>query len=527
MSPTCSTANGYDAVLANLPYVAEGAELAPEIARYEPAGALFAGPDGLDVVRRLVTVIASQTPMPALLALEIGPEQAAEVSAAGARCRLCVGRCAARSRRPRSGRRRRVVSAPDPEAFERCMSVGGVAVFPADTVYGLACDPANPVAVDRLYALKRRRRDKPSAVMFFELDLALAALPELGPDTRVALSRLLPGAVSVLLRNPAARYPLACGEDPSTLGLRVPVVQGLRGVRWPVLQSSANLADGPEARRLDEVPDSIRRAADMVIDGGELPGTASTVVDLRDYEREHRWSIVRPGAVSESVVDAALDGQFHFDPAGYEEMIREDIPVYDRLQDELVAVSGSGARRMLELGTGTGETAGRLLDRHPDAELVGIDESTGMLEVARSRLPAGQVSLHVARLQDRLPDGPFDLVASALCVHHLLADGEARSVRADPRRARAGRAVRARRRRDRRESGPRDDHADARLRQPEHARRAAAVARRGRVRGARDVGRPRPRGRARRAARELTGARHARRRPPWRTPNPPLPLAAT
>ena len=70
----------YDAVLANLPYVAEGVVLAPEIARYEPAGALFAGPDGLDVVRRLVTVIASQTPMPALIALEIGPEQAAEVS---------------------------------------------------------------------------------------------------------------------------------------------------------------------------------------------------------------------------------------------------------------------------------------------------------------------------------------------------------------------------------------------------------------------------------------------------------------
>src|ERR1700729_610058 len=117
------------------------------------------------------------------------------------------------------------------------MSVGGVALFPADTVYGLACDPTNPVAVDRLYALKRRRRDKPSAVMFFELDLALAALAELGPDTRVALSRLLPGAVTVLVANPAGRYPLACGDDPSTLGLRVPVVESLRGVRWPVLQS--------------------------------------------------------------------------------------------------------------------------------------------------------------------------------------------------------------------------------------------------------------------------------------------------
>jgi tRNA threonylcarbamoyl adenosine modification protein (Sua5/YciO/YrdC/YwlC family) len=302
------------------------------------------------------------------------------------------------------------------------MSVGGVAVFPADTVYGLACDPSNREAVERLYALKRRRLDKPSAVMFFELDLALATLPELGPDTRVALARLMPAPVTVLLPNPEARYPLACGDDAFTLGLRVPVIEALHGVRWPVLQSSANVADGPEARRLDEVPDSIRRAADMVIEGGELPGTASTVIDLRGYERDRSWAIVRQGAVSESVVEAALAGQFHFDPAGYEEMIRDDIPDYDQLQDELVAVSGNGARRVLELGTGTGETASRLLERHPGADLVGIDESTRMLEVARARLPSDQVSLHVARLQDRLPDGPFDLVASALCVHHLLGD---------------------------------------------------------------------------------------------------------
>ena len=68
----------------------------------------------------------------------------------------------------------------DAEAFERCMAVGGVAVFPADTVYGLACDAQSRVAVERLYRLKRRPLDKPSAVMFFDLELALAALPELG-----------------------------------------------------------------------------------------------------------------------------------------------------------------------------------------------------------------------------------------------------------------------------------------------------------------------------------------------------------
>jgi tRNA (cmo5U34)-methyltransferase len=101
-------------------------------------------------------------------------------------------------------------------------------------------------------------------------------------------------------------------------------------------------------------------------------------------------------------------------------MIRTDIPVYDRFQEEVVSASGEGARRLLELGTGTGETAARLLEHHPDAVLVGVDESTAMLSAAQERLPAGRVMLEVGRLQDALPDGPFDLVATALCVHHLV-----------------------------------------------------------------------------------------------------------
>ncbi|MEO6857021.1 MAG: Sua5/YciO/YrdC/YwlC family protein [Solirubrobacteraceae bacterium] len=310
------------------------------------------------------------------------------------------------------------VKGSDAGAFERCMSVGGVAVFPSDTVYGLACDPQNQLAVERLYKLKRRPLDKPSAVMFFALELALAALPDLEPELRTALSRLLPGPVTVLLPNPGLRFPLACGEDPLTLGLRVPVVPGLAGVRWPVLQSSANVAGGPEARRLEDVPDQIRRHADMVVDGGELPGIASTVVDLRGFENG-MWSVVRQGALAAEVVAAALDGQFHFDPASYSAEIRADIPVYDEFQDQVVAASGSGARRVLELGAGTGETSVRLRDRHPDAELVGIDESHAMLDAARERLSDRPVDLRVARLQGELPQGPFDLVVSALCVHHL------------------------------------------------------------------------------------------------------------
>jgi L-threonylcarbamoyladenylate synthase len=191
-------------------------------------------------------------------------------------------------------------------AFERCLAVGGVALFGADTVYGLACDPSNRIAVERLYLLKRRPLEKPSAVMFFDVELALDSLPELGPRVRAALPRLLPGGITLLLPNPAERFPLACGADPTTLGLRVPVVPALTEVRWPVLQSSANRAGGAEPRRLEDVPQFFRETADLIVDNGELPGVASTVVDLRGYESGGDWSVVRAGAVGEDALRSAL-----------------------------------------------------------------------------------------------------------------------------------------------------------------------------------------------------------------------------
>ena len=199
-----------------------------------------------------------------------------------------------------------MITPDDAATFARCISVGGVAVFPADTVYGLACEPDLDDAVDRLYRLKGRRPDKPAAVMFFALDLALDALPELGEATREAVERLLPGPYTLLLPNPARRFPLACGPDPTTLGLRVPDLPALRSVSWPVLQSSANHAGGPDARTLDAVPEPIRAGADLVLDGGELPGTPSTVVDLRPFEQARDWRIVREGAASREDVAARL-----------------------------------------------------------------------------------------------------------------------------------------------------------------------------------------------------------------------------
>jgi tRNA (cmo5U34)-methyltransferase len=111
-----------------------------------------------------------------------------------------------------------------------------------------------------------------------------------------------------------------------------------------------------------------------------------------------------------------------FDPATYLDEIRADIPVFDELQAEAVrATEGVAAASILELGTGTGETAKRVLAAHPGARLVGIDESPAMLAAAAEAVEA---DLRVSRLEDPLPDGPFDLVVSCLAIHHLDADGK-------------------------------------------------------------------------------------------------------
>jgi L-threonylcarbamoyladenylate synthase len=138
--------------------------------------------------------------------------------------------------------------------------------------------------------------------MFFDRELALAALPELGERTRAALERLLPGAVTLVLPNPAGRFPLACGPVPDRLGVRVPELSGalepLAAMRWPVLQSSANPSGGADARRLADIDPEIRRRVDLQLDAGELPGTPSTVVDLSSYEAHGTYSVLREGAVA-------------------------------------------------------------------------------------------------------------------------------------------------------------------------------------------------------------------------------------
>jgi L-threonylcarbamoyladenylate synthase len=206
------------------------------------------------------------------------------------------------------------LSAADAARLERCVSSGGVAVFPTDTVYGVCCDPESRSAARRLYELKGRPADRPAAVMFFAVEQALQALPELHDSERLAVRALLPGQLTLLLPNRGGRFAPACGPGEGaldSLGLRVPRLPertaALASLSIPVMQSSANLSGAPDARSLSEVPDTLLHGAELVLDGGELPGTPSTVLDLRSYALRREWHVLREGAVPTAVVVKTLE----------------------------------------------------------------------------------------------------------------------------------------------------------------------------------------------------------------------------
>jgi L-threonylcarbamoyladenylate synthase len=194
-----------------------------------------------------------------------------------------------------------LISAEDVEVFEREIRQGGVVVFPTDTLYGIGCDAENEAARERMYALKGRPRERPSAVMYFSPERAFAALRDVGPRTLGALRALFPGPVLAVVPGP----------EGGTLGVRVPRLEGglepLAEARVVVLQTSANLTGGQDPRRVSDVPETILAGVDLVLDGGELPGSPSSVVDLTGYE-DGRWSVLRQGAVGQAALADLLDG---------------------------------------------------------------------------------------------------------------------------------------------------------------------------------------------------------------------------
>jgi L-threonylcarbamoyladenylate synthase len=183
------------------------------------------------------------------------------------------------------------------ESLEACIASGGVAVFPADGVYGLCCDPIDEKSIERIHQLKGRDEGKSSAVLYFT-PLAMRELVA-GLTTRVAdaVGQLLPGPLTLILPNPDGRYPLACREDPQRLGVRL--LEGpLKGMPLPVFQTSANLSGSPPSSQFTGIEQTIVGGADLAIDGGDLQGDPSTVLDLTDYEADGQWSVLRDGAIS-------------------------------------------------------------------------------------------------------------------------------------------------------------------------------------------------------------------------------------
>jgi len=190
-------------------------------------------------------------------------------------------------------------------ALERCIAGGGVAVFPADGLYGLACDPLDAAAVERIHALKGRDKGKSSAVMYFSPLAMRELVGGLGPRAREAVGALLPGPVTLVVANQERRYPLACREDPERLGVRL-IGGPLAGAMCPVFQTSANRSSEPAPGSFEEVPEEIVAGADLAIDGGALTGAPSTVVDLSRYDESGEWKVLREGAVSAEEFAAVL-----------------------------------------------------------------------------------------------------------------------------------------------------------------------------------------------------------------------------
>ncbi len=192
------------------------------------------------------------------------------------------------------------------KALETCIAAGGVAVFPSDGLYGLACDPLEATAIARIHRLKGRDEGKSSAVMYFSPLAMRELVAGLGPRTAAAVSALMPGPVTLIVANHGHRYPLACREDIDRLGIRL-ISGPLAGAMCPVFQTSANLSGRFAPASVEQVPAEILDRVDLVIDAGTLPGLPSTVVDIATIEEDGSWEVVRDGALSAGDLASVLE----------------------------------------------------------------------------------------------------------------------------------------------------------------------------------------------------------------------------
>lgn len=196
------------------------------------------------------------------------------------------------------------------DAAVAAIRAGRLAIVPTDTVYGLATSAYTEAPVRRLYRAKGREEQQPTALVAADLDLLFECVPELRGRSGTIARALLPGPFTLILSNPARRFRWLTGTRPETIGVRVPALEGvakslLDGV-GVMVATSANLPGGPDPRRLDEVPTELRDAVDALVDGGELPGSPSTVLDVTGPEPQVLREGAVPGAAAVERVRAAI-----------------------------------------------------------------------------------------------------------------------------------------------------------------------------------------------------------------------------
>jgi L-threonylcarbamoyladenylate synthase len=183
------------------------------------------------------------------------------------------------------------------EAAE-AIRAGKSVILPTDTVYGLVASARSAAPVEKLYEVKGRDLWQPSALLAADLETLLEWLPELSGRAGVIAHTLLPGPYTLIFPNPARRYPWITGENPETIGVRVPelpdVVDRILSHIGCVVATSANLPGGADPRRVEDIPPEILERVDVVVDAGELPGTPSTIIDFSGAEPR----VVREGAAS-------------------------------------------------------------------------------------------------------------------------------------------------------------------------------------------------------------------------------------
>jgi L-threonylcarbamoyladenylate synthase len=184
---------------------------------------------------------------------------------------------------------------------------GRPVILPTDTVYGLCASAYGAAPIDRLYRLKGREGAQPTALLARDVDMLLECVPELRGRAATLARALLPGPLTLVLPNPAGRFRWLTGTRADTIGVRVADLPAeaarVLEAAGAVAATSANRPGGPDPRRLEDVPTEIRTGAGAEIDGGEVSGIPSTVVDLTGPAPR----VLREGAVPAGEVLARVE----------------------------------------------------------------------------------------------------------------------------------------------------------------------------------------------------------------------------